>query len=63
MRVGQLMTRLDPVFGVLDFAVAPDGRWYFLEINANGRWAWLPGIADAVAGAIADELTTPSESG
>ncbi|GAA3144503.1 ATP-grasp ribosomal peptide maturase [Kribbella aluminosa] len=59
--VAGLMTRLDLVFGVLDFVVGPDGRWYFLEINANGQWAWLPGIADLVACAIADELTTPSE--
>lgn len=61
--VARLMARLDLVFGVLDFVVTPDGRWYFLEINANGQWAWLPGIADAVAGAIANELTTPSEPG
>lgn len=61
--VARLMARLDLVFGVLDFVVAPDGQWYFLEINANGQWAWLPAIADAVAGAIANELTTPSEPG
>ncbi|WUJ74688.1 ATP-grasp ribosomal peptide maturase [Kribbella soli] len=65
IRVGvtRLMARLDLVFGVLDFVIAPDGQWYFLEINANGQWAWLPGITDAVAGAIANVLTTPSGLG
>lgn len=58
--VAQLMTRLDLIFGVLDFVVAPDGTWYFLEVNANGQWAWLPDIAETIASAIAKELAGPS---
>lgn len=27
-------------FGCFDFIVS-DGEWYFLEMNANGQWAWL----------------------
>lgn len=27
-------------FGCFDFIVK-DGRWYFLEMNANGQWLWL----------------------
>ncbi|AVL75977.1 MULTISPECIES: MvdC/MvdD family ATP grasp protein [Providencia] len=27
-------------FGCFDFIVS-DGDWYFLEMNANGQWAWL----------------------
>ena len=27
-------------FGVFDFVVK-DNEYYFLEINANGQWAWL----------------------
>jgi ATP-grasp ribosomal peptide maturase len=62
--VARLMNRLNLVFGVLDLVVASDGTWHFLEINANGQWAWLPGIADTIASAIATELTAvPCEVG
>ncbi|MGH3568583.1 MAG: ATP-grasp ribosomal peptide maturase [Pseudonocardia sp.] len=39
--VSRLLQRLDLPFGALDFAVTPDGEWIFLEINANGQWAWI----------------------
>ena len=39
--VRQLMDQLDLYFGALDFAVTPDGRWVFFEVNPNGQWHWL----------------------
>jgi ATP-grasp ribosomal peptide maturase len=28
-------------FGAFDFAVGPEGRWWFLECNPSGQWHWL----------------------
>lgn len=39
----QLMDRLGMNFGCFDFMVK-DGTTYFLEMNANGQWAWLDAI-------------------
>lgn len=39
--VHQLMDQLGLYFGALDFAVTPDGRWVFFEVNPNGQWHWL----------------------
>lgn len=39
--VGRLMDELRLYFGALDFAVTPDGRWVFFEVNPNGQWHWL----------------------
>ncbi len=39
--VRQLMAELGLFFGALDFAVTPDGRWVFFEVNPNGQWHWL----------------------
>lgn len=36
-----LMDDLELFFGALDFAVTPDGRWVFFEVNPNGQWHWL----------------------
>ncbi|MFC9688176.1 ATP-grasp ribosomal peptide maturase [Kribbella sp. NPDC056951] len=57
--VGRLVNQLHLTFGVLDFVVEPDGTWNFLEINANGQWAWLPEDVDKIAAAISIELTAP----
>lgn len=44
-------------FGAFDFAVTPDGAWWFLECNPNGQWAWLEEAAGLpITGAIADLL-------
>lgn len=44
-------------FGAFDFAVTATGRWYFLECNPNGQWAWQPAsITDSIAHAVADQL-------
>lgn len=60
--VRRLMDELGLYFGALDFAVTPDGRWVFFEVNPNGQWHWLAvkaGVplvdmmADALQGAAA----------
>jgi hypothetical protein len=53
-----LMSVLRLRYGALDFAVDQIGRWWFLEVNANGQWLWLEEatgqpISAAVAGALA----------
>ena len=55
--VRDLMERLRLRFGALDFMVDESGRWWFLEINANGQWAWIDEVAGAIAAAIAKALT------
>lgn len=37
----QLVQSYQLRFAAIDFCVAEDGNWYFLEINPNGQWAWL----------------------
>ncbi|MEV0266526.1 ATP-grasp ribosomal peptide maturase [Streptomyces sp. NPDC050617] len=39
--VRRLMDELGLYFGALDFAVTPDGRWVFFEVNPNGQWHWI----------------------
>ncbi|ECY3259882.1 hypothetical protein AU577_25135, partial [Salmonella enterica subsp. enterica serovar Alachua] len=34
------MSVMNIYFGCFDFIVF-DGKWFFLEMNANGQWAWL----------------------
>jgi hypothetical protein len=38
-------------FGAFDFAVTPEGEWFFFELNPNGQWAWLDlvGVTDIAA--------------
>jgi ATP-grasp ribosomal peptide maturase len=56
--VRELLAGLRLRFGALDFVVGPDGSWTFLEINANGQWAWLQEHTGLpIASAIADALT------
>ncbi|WP_424644489.1 ATP-grasp ribosomal peptide maturase [Embleya sp. AB8] len=58
--VTALMERFGLLFGALDFAVSPDGRWRFFEINANGQYHWLEqhlpdlGITDALVDALSE---------
>lgn len=62
--VRALMRTFHLYFGALDFAVQPDGRWKFFEINANGQYRWLEkkcvgvGISEALADALADGKTS-----
>lgn len=39
--VRRLMDELGLFFGAIDFAVTPDGRWVFFEVNPNGQWHWI----------------------
>lgn len=56
--VRALLGTLGVRFGCLDFVVAPDGRWWFLEINPNGQWAWIEDATGLpITAAIADALT------
>ncbi|MGH4017251.1 MAG: ATP-grasp ribosomal peptide maturase [Pseudonocardiaceae bacterium] len=59
--VGALLDKLGLRFGALDFVVAPDGEWWFLECNPNGQWAWIEDetgmpisatLADALEGTL-----------
>jgi glutathione synthase/RimK-type ligase-like ATP-grasp enzyme len=40
-KVQILMKEFDLIFGALDFIVAKDGSWYFLEINPSGQYLWI----------------------
>ena len=40
INIKKYMNELGLVFGRLDFLVAK-GKYYFLEVNPNGQWAWL----------------------
>ncbi|MEU1258438.1 ATP-grasp ribosomal peptide maturase [Streptomyces chartreusis] len=45
------------VFGAFDFAIDRDGRWWFLECNPSGQWAWLePETGLPMVSAMADLL-------
>ena len=37
----RLMKALNLHFGAIDLVLAPNGEYYFLEINPNGQWLWL----------------------
>lgn len=44
-------------FGAIDLVCDHDDRFWFLEINPNGQWAWLENVAGApISSAIVDEL-------
>lgn len=55
--VAAYLADFDLVFGAFDFAVTAEGRWFFLECNPGGQWAWQPAeTTDAIADALADRL-------
>jgi len=48
-----MLKELGLEYGALDFIVAPDNEWYFLEINCMGQWLWIEqltslSISDAI---------------
>ena len=44
-------------FGAIDLIRGQDDRFWFLEINPNGQWAWLENMTGApITSAIVDEL-------
>ncbi|WP_408055912.1 ATP-grasp ribosomal peptide maturase [Streptomyces blattellae] len=51
------LTHFGLVFGAFDFAIDHDGRWWFLECNPSGQWAWLePETGLPMVAAMADLL-------
>lgn len=55
--VRALMGRLRLRFSTIDFIVDGDGRWWFVDLNANGQWAWIEDATGLpIAAAIADAL-------
>ena len=44
-------------FGAIDMVYTPKGEYYFLEINANGQWAWIELMTEqSISSTIADLL-------
>lgn len=44
-------------FGAFDFALDAEGRWWFLECNPNGQWAFVDeATTHAITSALADSL-------
>ena len=40
-RLRKLLKSYGLRLAAVDFAVAMDGTWVFVEINPNGQWAWF----------------------
>lgn len=55
--LGALCAALGLRFAACDFSVDHDGRWWFLEANPAGQWAWQHPLLDQLTSAIADALT------
>ncbi len=58
-----LLGELGLRFAAADFAVTPEGKWIFLDLNPNGQWAWIAEHTGVdIAGAIAEALIGTSET-
>jgi len=60
-----VMKKLGLEFGAMDLIKKKDGTYVFLEINANGQWAWIQGmtgmpIAQEIALVLAQNMRNPS---
>lgn len=53
-RLLRLLRSYELRFGAVDFVRDTEGRWFFLEINPNGQWAWmdLAGVTNSRAALI-----------
>lgn len=52
-----LVQQLDLRFGAIDLVLDTEGRYWFLECNPNGQWAWIENRTGApISSAIVDEL-------
>jgi glutathione synthase/RimK-type ligase-like ATP-grasp enzyme len=57
-----LTKQLDLRYGAIDLVADKDGRFWFLEINPNGQWAWIERRTGLpLATAIVDELEAIAE--
>lgn len=45
-QVKGLMQSLGIIYGAFDFIIAPDEKWYFLEVNSTGQWLWIEYLTD-----------------
>lgn len=52
-----LLDRLALRFAACDFSIDQSGKWWYLEANPAGQWAWDHPLRDAIAAALADALT------
>jgi glutathione synthase/RimK-type ligase-like ATP-grasp enzyme len=57
-----LVNALELGFGAIDLVQDHDDRYWFLEINPNGQWAWIERQARLpIAAAIVDVLTAEDD--
>ncbi|MNY38950.1 RimK-like ATP-grasp domain protein [compost metagenome] len=57
MRCVELVRRLGLRYGAIDLVEDPEGRFWFLECNPNGQWAWIENRTGLpIAAAIVDQL-------
>jgi glutathione synthase/RimK-type ligase-like ATP-grasp enzyme len=57
-----LMDAMTLQYGAIDFVLAPDGRYVFLEINPNGQWLWLDDMLSlGISAEIAEWLARESD--
>ena len=53
----ELNRRLDLGFSCIDMVLTADEEFYFLEVNANGQWAWIEQMVGCpIRDAIIDQL-------
>jgi len=63
LRCIDLVAALGLGFGAIDLVWGQDDRFWFLEINPNGQWAWIENrTGQPIAAAIVDELERISGS-
>ena len=56
-KIMQLMQHFHLNFSALDFAVDKEGRFWFLEINAEGNWLWMESEFELpICAAISNQL-------
>lgn len=54
----EITKRLNLRYAALDLVLATNGKYYFLELNPNGQWAWIEQlVGHSIRDAIIDELT------
>lgn len=59
-RLTAMMEGMRLRYAACDFTVDHYGRWYFLDLNPAGQWAWTSPVRDAIAEALADALIKES---
>ncbi|MEU3351317.1 ATP-grasp ribosomal peptide maturase [Streptomyces sp. NPDC037389] len=58
--VRRLMAAFGLRYAAMDFLVNPDGRWFLVDLNPNGQWAFVPDLRPAITHALADLLEEPT---